>query len=294
MTVDTLKLMLGGEENKSLHAAKLNQIVKKKISYMINEDLDVAKDFLDLVEILKSHKSHVHKALKDDILKRQSGFGGNEVFVENQQQEIELYDENQETIAPVFDGFSNLFWQNDLYRMYKEGQLTKQQLNEMRSQQTQQRKKELDEMSHIRKLQSVTKKERRGELQQQIINDLNKAASDQELVTKWYKAAVIFKACSNLKKAMDQKKEEARYLASVFWIVLKMKMQCSIKLKRKGATAEERLRRMIRNSVCSIGSSVHLRDYTAQKLLVNTLQGLHMRATMKKYIIETGKWVRTI
>ena len=57
MTVDTLKLMLGGEDNKTLHAAKLNAIVKKKINYMINEDLDVARDFLDLVEILKSHKN---------------------------------------------------------------------------------------------------------------------------------------------------------------------------------------------------------------------------------------------
>ena len=57
MTVDTLKLMLGGEDNKTLHAAKLNAIVKKKINYMINEDLDVARDFLGLVEILKSHKN---------------------------------------------------------------------------------------------------------------------------------------------------------------------------------------------------------------------------------------------
>ena len=72
MTIDTLKLMLGGEENKTLHAAKLNAIVKKKINYMIREDLDVARDFLDLVEILKSHKSHIHKSLKEDILKRQA------------------------------------------------------------------------------------------------------------------------------------------------------------------------------------------------------------------------------
>lgn len=56
MTVQTLKTMLGGEE-KTMHATKLNKMIKKKIQYMINEDLDVAKDFLDLVEILKSHKS---------------------------------------------------------------------------------------------------------------------------------------------------------------------------------------------------------------------------------------------
>lgn len=73
MTIDTLKLMLGGEENKTLHAAKLNAIVKKKINYMINEDLDVARDFLGLVEILKSHKQHVHKSLKEEILKRHAG-----------------------------------------------------------------------------------------------------------------------------------------------------------------------------------------------------------------------------
>jgi len=52
ITLETLALMLGSDEN-TQHAAKLNQLVKKKISYMINEDLDVAKDFLNLVEILK-------------------------------------------------------------------------------------------------------------------------------------------------------------------------------------------------------------------------------------------------
>lgn len=56
MTLETLKLMLGSEEKNALHANKMNQIVKKKVKYMINEDLDVAKDFLDLVEILKEHK----------------------------------------------------------------------------------------------------------------------------------------------------------------------------------------------------------------------------------------------
>lgn len=92
MTIDTLKLMLGGEENKTLHAAKLNAIVKKKISYMIKEDLDVAKDFLDLVEILKSHKNHVHKSLKEDILKRQAARNqvNEEIYVENQKQPDEL------------------------------------------------------------------------------------------------------------------------------------------------------------------------------------------------------------
>jgi len=58
MTLETLALMLGSDE-KIQHAAKLNMLVKKKISYMINEDLDVAKDFLDLVDILKQHKARV-------------------------------------------------------------------------------------------------------------------------------------------------------------------------------------------------------------------------------------------
>ena len=48
--------MLGGDD-KTLHATKANAMTKKKISYMINEDLDVAKDFLELVDILKQHKS---------------------------------------------------------------------------------------------------------------------------------------------------------------------------------------------------------------------------------------------
>lgn len=44
--------MLGSEE-KTQHADKLNQMFKKKIKYMIKEDLGVAKDFLNLVDVLK-------------------------------------------------------------------------------------------------------------------------------------------------------------------------------------------------------------------------------------------------
>ena len=52
---------------------------------MINDDLDVAKDFLDLVEILKNHKAHVNKALKDSIIKRGTGgFDGQNVYMENE------------------------------------------------------------------------------------------------------------------------------------------------------------------------------------------------------------------
>ena len=127
-----------------------------------------------------------------------------------------------------------MFWQNDLYRLHKEGHLTKQQFNEMRGQQSKQRKKEIDEMARIRNLQAVTKKEHRSELQQRIVYNLNKAAADYEIVSKWNKAVKIHRACVNLKKAMDKKKEEARYLASVFWIVLKLKIRTSTKLKRNG------------------------------------------------------------
>ena len=59
-SLETLQLMLGSSEIKN--AAKLFQMIKKKIKYMINDDLDVAKDFLDLVEVLKHHKA-VNKAL---------------------------------------------------------------------------------------------------------------------------------------------------------------------------------------------------------------------------------------
>ena len=84
--------------------------------------------------------------------------------MENQKQtEMGLYDLNDNSPVTI-DGFQTMFWQNDLYRMYKDGQLTKQQLNEMRSQQSKQRKKEIDEMTRIRNLQAVTKKEHRNEL----------------------------------------------------------------------------------------------------------------------------------
>ena len=91
-------------------------------------------------------------------------------------------------------------------------------------------------MNRIRNLQFVTKKEHRAELQERIVFNLNKAADDKEFVTKWNTAAKIYLACVNLKKAMDKKKEEARYLASEFWIVLKMKIRTSTKLRRNGPT----------------------------------------------------------
>ena len=83
-------------------------------------------------------------------------------------------------------------------------------------------------------------------------------------------------------------------MASVFWIVLKMKIRTSTKLKRNGPTPQERLRRTIKNSMISLGSSVHLRCVTAEKLMLNFFQSLRMREQIKQYIIETGKWVRTI
>ena len=67
MTMDTLALMLGSDD-KNQHAAKLNLLVKKKIAYMINEDIDVAKDFLNLVDILKQHKAHIKKAVRESIM----------------------------------------------------------------------------------------------------------------------------------------------------------------------------------------------------------------------------------
>ena len=54
-----------------MHVAKLNAMVKKKINYMINEDLDVAKDFLELIEILKEHKIVVNRKEKESRLKQE-------------------------------------------------------------------------------------------------------------------------------------------------------------------------------------------------------------------------------
>ena len=61
---------------------------------------------------------------------------------------------------------------------------------------------------------------------------------------------------------MVKKKEEAHFLASIFWTVLKIKIRMGSKIRRNGPTPEERTRRQIKNSMISLGSSVHLRDYT--------------------------------
>ena len=87
-------------------------------------------------------------------------------------------------------------------------------------------------MARYRMLQSVTKKERRAELQENIMTNLSKQKADREFVTKWYQAFVIHKICTNLKKKVQKKQEEARFMAQVFWTVLKIKMRMGTKLRR--------------------------------------------------------------
>ena len=48
--------MMLGSEDKKQNMKQIILLIKKKIQYMINEDYDAAKDFLDLVEILKMQK----------------------------------------------------------------------------------------------------------------------------------------------------------------------------------------------------------------------------------------------
>ena len=114
------------------------------------------------------------------------------------------------------------------------------------------------------------------------------------MVSTWNTAVLIFKACAKIKQDMTKKKEEAKFLASVFWTVIKMKIRSGTKLRRNGPTPEERLRRMIRGSLTSLGSAVHLRDVTAQKVVMYFFQGLEMRKELKRAIIDNGKWVRKI
>ena len=135
MTMETLALMLGGDDN-TQHASKLNQLVKKKISYMINDDIDVAKDFLNLVDILKQHKSSLKKVIRDTIMtnKRSQEFN-----MRNSQEMLEL---NQQRLSPtagaipdiaiidntqldVSHGYQHHIFSTDLYRLFKEGHLSK-------------------------------------------------------------------------------------------------------------------------------------------------------------------------
>ena len=139
MTLETLALMLGGEE-KTQHAAKLNLLVKKKIKYMINEDLDVAKDFLDLVEILKQHKARVQKILRESMLTNKQG---------DSPQRSKLISEGEPMIN--VEGFDHMF-SKDYYRLYKDGHLTKQEYNDARQEQQKEKKKEIDAMNHVRSL----------------------------------------------------------------------------------------------------------------------------------------------
>lgn len=138
-SVAALKLMLGGDD-KTLHASKANAMTKKKISYMINEDLDVAKDFLELVDILKQHKSQVNKALKANILQHNSPRNEpmspvpqDEIYVENQGYIIDPVDGTMK-LDDIMDGFQHLF-STDLYSSFKNGQLTHAQYTEMRAEQ---------------------------------------------------------------------------------------------------------------------------------------------------------------
>ena len=93
---------------------------------------------------------------------------------------------------------------------------------------------------------------------------------------------------------MIKKREEAKYMAEVFWTVLKMKMRMSTKLRRQGPTPEERTRRNIKDSLASIGSCVHLRDVHCSKLITGALQSIHTRMEFKRCILENAMWIRKI
>ena len=83
-------------------------------------------------------------------------------------------------------------------------------------------------------------------------------------------------------------------MARVFWTVVKIKINLSIKLKRWGRTPEERIRRQMKMALQSIGSAVHLRDMTAGKVIVSTFQWLRTVTDLKKCIKENGLQVRKI
>ena len=71
----TLKLMLGHGEESGVNSEKANKMIRKKVHYMANEDLDVAEKFIDLVDILKNRKLSKNKALKDSLMRRQAVIG---------------------------------------------------------------------------------------------------------------------------------------------------------------------------------------------------------------------------
>ena len=75
---------------------------------------------------------------------------------------------------------------------------------------------------------------------------------------------------------------------------MKMKIRSGTKLRRNGPNPEERLRRQIRGSLMSIGSTVHLRDVTAENLMLKFFRGIQMRKEIKEKIIDNSKWVRHI
>jgi len=83
-------------------------------------------------------------------------------------------------------------------------------------------------------------------------------------------------------------------MSKVFWTVIKVKINLSIKLKRTGRTPEERLRRQMRNALCSIGSSIHLREMTAAKTVVESFKWMQTLSELKKCIKDTGIHVRFI
>ena len=114
------------------------------------------------------------------------------------------------------------------------------QLSEMRANNSKNKRNEIQEMARIRSLQAVTKKERRKDLQERIVQQLQKQAADRQFVTTWVKAILVHKAVTKIRADMVKKKEEAQFLASIFWTVLKIKIRMGSKIRRNGPTPEER------------------------------------------------------
>ena len=62
----------------------------------------------------------------------------------------------------------------------------------MRLHQNKSKREELNEMTRLRTLESVTRKERRRDLQSQILINLRKSAKDMKFVNQWYKAFIVY------------------------------------------------------------------------------------------------------
>ena len=265
--------MLGMNEA-NLNANKANRIMRKKIQFMINDE-NVAEDFLDLVDQLKHIKSKNHAKFVSEVNKARDE-AGKDLLMSN-----------------IFNnGF--LLLSDEVEQMKDAGNISKADIAWLKRQQAIKRKQDIEAMAQQRAVANLQRKERRKELQEKILGDIKERGRSIVFLQKWASVIMLHKAFRRFQREVRRKASEAEYFQKVMWTVIRARRRIQYKIRRQGPTAEERMRRTIKNSLISFSSMADFTKYQAGERIWSLLWALKTRRDLRRTMLDFHEKIRRI